>query len=336
MAKKRFSIVAIIVVLAAMAGLAYIGLGGSKGGSAASMPGGAQAPGAPSGAGPGGKMTRGMPGAGGTVATAKSVRAKAAEIKTLRPYIDQGGDVQASITMSVYPDIGGRISDLMVGVGDSVAKGQQVASVDPSKPGSNYAISAVAAPISGTVTSILAYAGDTVSTSSAIAKIGVIDDLQIVVNLPERDSAKVKKGMSAKITLEALPGETLSATVIKVSPVLDSTSRTREVTIKLDSRDDRVAAGMYANVRIYTSPLANRIVAPVASVVTRDDETFVYVVADEGGKQLARKRDIVAGASVDDCIEVKQGLAVGDIVVYEGQDLLSDGAEVSVVAEGAK
>lgn len=330
MAKKRFSIVAIIAVLAAMAGLAYVGLGGSK--STAGGPTGATR----AAGGPGGKMPGGMPGAGQAAATAKSVRAKAAAIKTLRPYIDQGGDVQASITMSVYPDIGGRVSDLMVGVGDSVTKGQQVASVDPSKPGSSYAISSVYAPISGTVTSILAYAGDTVSTSSAIAKIGVIDDLEIVVNLPERDSAKVKKGMSAKITLEALPGELLSATVTKVNPVLDATSRTREITIKLDARDDRVAAGMYANVRIYTTPLVNKVVAPVASVVTRDEETFVYVVADEGGKQLARKRDIVAGTSVDDYIEVKEGLAVSDIVVYEGQDLLSDGAEVSVVAEGAK
>jgi multidrug efflux pump subunit AcrA (membrane-fusion protein) len=277
-----------------------------------------------------------MPDIGASTANAKSVRAKAAEIKTLRPYLDQGGDVNASVTVSVYPEIGGKLTDLAVEVGDSVSKGSRIASIDPSKPGSSYALSEVPAPIAGTVTAVLVNAGETVSSNTAIAKIGDIDDLEISVALPERDSAKVKKGMKARISLEALPGESLAATVVRVSPVLDSTSRTREVTVKLDSKDDRVAAGMYASVRIFTAPLADRVVIPSVAVVTRDEETFVYIVADESGKKVARKRTVAVGTSVDAEIEVKEGLSAGDLVVYEGQDLLSDGAEVTVIGEQTK
>jgi len=286
--------------------------------------------------GPGGAPGGAMPGFGASATTVKSVRAKATEIKTLRPYLDQGGDVEASATVSVYPEIGGRLADVAVSAGDSVRKGSRIASVDPSKPGSSYALSEIESPIAGTVTAVLVNPGETVSSGTAIAKVGNIEDLEISVDLPERDSAKVKKGMKATISLEALPGESLAATVVRVSPVLDATSRSREVTIKLDSRDERVAAGMYASVRIFTTPLAGRVVVPAGAVVTRDDETFVYVVAGESGKEVSRKRTVKAGTTVDAEIEIKEGLAAEELVIYEGQDLLSDGAEVSVIGDESK
>lgn len=331
MQRKRLATAVVAVV--AVLGLSIFAIGASQ----RSVSGGGQAAAGQGSRSAGGKMPAGMPGFGAEEqATAKAVKAKAAELKTLRPYIDGGGDVEAATNVSVYPDIGGKLADVKVALGDSVDKGQAIASVDPSKPGSSYAISAVASPISGTVTSVLAEQGETVSTSTAIVKVGVIDDLEIALYLPERDSAKAKKGMSAKVSFEAFPGESFAATVSRVSPVLDATSRTREVTLKLDSGDERVAAGMYANVRLYTVALASRIVIPAAAVTTRDGASFVYVVAAADGKKTAKKTAVTTGSSVDDEIEISKGVAAGDLIVYEGQDLLSDGAEVSVVGEGSE
>lgn len=42
------------------------------------------------------------------------------------------------------------------------------------------------------------------------------------------------------------------------------------------------------------------------------------------------------GAAVDDETSIAQGLAAGEKVIYEGQDSVSDGAEVTVVSEVAK
>lgn len=325
---QRRRLVAIAAVAAAAIGISILTIGASQRSASGA---GAAAGGARPG--PGG----GMPGLGAEAQSgAKAVRAKAAALKTLRPYIDEGGDVEASTNVSVYPDIGGKLADMKVSLGDSVRKGQAIAAVDPSKPGSSYAISAVASPISGTVTSILAEPGETVTTSTAIAKVGIIDELEISLSLPERDSAKAKKGMSAKLSFEAFPGESFAATVTRVSPVLDSTSRTREVTLEMNAKDERVAAGMYANVRLYTTPLEGRIVVPAAAVTTRDGASFVYAVVDSDGKKIAKKAAVTTGTSVDDEIEITKGVAKGDLIVYEGQDLVADGSEVSVVGEGTK
>lgn len=264
--------------------------------------------------------------------TVKAVRVTAAAIKTLRPYIDVGGDVEASVNVSVYPDIGGKLVDMKVALGDSVAKGETIASVDPSKPGSSYAISAVPSPITGTVTSVIAERGETVTTSSAIAKVGVIDELKIVVNLPERDSAKVAKGMSAEVSLAALPGEKLKATVSRVSPVLDSESRTREVTLEFLAKNDRVAAGMYAESRIYIAPLVGRVVIPEAAVITQNEDNYVFTTT----ASIAKKTVVEPGTNVDGLVEIDSGLKAGDEVVVEGQDQLSDGKKVEITTGSSK
>lgn len=317
----------IAIAVVAVAAIGFFALSGKVSTKSA----GPGAPGSASGgAGPGSK-----PGAAETN-EAKTVRAKAAEIKTLRPYVDQGGDVEASIEVAVYPDIGGKLVELGVVLGDSVKRGQAIASVDPSKPGTNYVISPVTSPISGTITSVPVDPGATVTTSTAIVKVGVIDELKIVVNLPERDSAKVKIGMSATVSLAALPGESLKATVSRVSPVLDSTSRTREVTLKFLSRDGRLASGMYASVRIFISPLADRVVIPTAAVITRSDETYVFTVADADGGTVAKKTAVKMGTDVDGEVEVTSGLKAGDKIVVEGQDQLSEGKKVEETTGSGK
>jgi multidrug efflux pump subunit AcrA (membrane-fusion protein) len=85
---------------------------------------------------------------------------------------------------------------------------------------------------------------------------------------------------------------------------------------------------MYAKVRLYTNQLSHRLTIPEASVITRNDETFVFVVTSDNGKAVAKKRAVVTGVSVDGVIEVTEGLAAGEKVVSKGQDLLSDGASV--------
>jgi membrane fusion protein, multidrug efflux system len=326
MQAKRLATVTIVAV--AVIGIAFFAMGASQRSSASADAKAAAPDGRPGAGGP--------PGAGKEVSEVKTVKTAAVAVKTLRPYLDEGGDVQTAVNVSVYPDIGGKLVDMKIVVGDSVQKGESIASVDPSKPGSSYAISEVASPIAGTVTSVIAEPGETVTSSTALAKVGVVDDLEIVVNLPERDSAKVKKGMIAKVSLAALPGESLSAYVAKVSPVLDATSRTRQITLKFDKKDERVAAGMYSSVRLYITPLADRKVIPEAAVITRNEESYVFTVVDSEGQTVAKKKSVKTGQSVDGTIEVTDGLVANEKIVVEGQDLLSDGTKISDSSRGAE
>jgi membrane fusion protein, multidrug efflux system len=331
---KRKHIGAAIVVAIVAFGFAFYAAKAAQGVAGSPSSASARAAGQGPGGLPGGPSGPGMNGSSAN--EAKSVKVSVAATTTLKPYIDEGGDVEAAVNVDVYPDIGGKLTELKVAVGDPVSKGETIALVDPSKPGSSYAINAVIAPISGTVTAVSAEQGQTVSTVTSIATVGIIDRLQVVLNLPERDVAKAQKGMSATVEFEALPGEKFRAVVSKVSPVVDATSRTKEIKLEFTNPDARINAGMYAKVRLYTTPLVGRIVIPESAIISREDQTFVFVASEDNGTATAKKRIVKTGISVDGMIEVTQGIEVGDKVICDGQDLLSDGTKINDVTEGAQ
>ena len=166
-----------------------------------------------------------------------SVTSQTVQKTDVQEYLKMNGSVQADNTISVYPDISGKIIKTYVSLGSTVKRGDIIADIDPSTPGSVYSKSSVTAPIDGTITSLPLTIGTSVSTSTEVAQIGDIHRLQIKANVPERDIAPLKVGLSAIVSLEAYPGVIFSAHVSKVSPVVDETSRSKEIYYFFDTND---------------------------------------------------------------------------------------------------
>jgi multidrug efflux pump subunit AcrA (membrane-fusion protein) len=57
----------------------------------------------------------------------------------------------------------------------------------------------------------------------------------------------------------------------------------------------------------------------------------VFVVEDEGGKALARRREVVLGDVLGNRIVVREGLRSGERVIVSGATLAVDGQPVRVV-----
>ncbi|MBR6913346.1 MAG: efflux RND transporter periplasmic adaptor subunit, partial [Treponema sp.] len=98
--------------------------------------------------------------------TVYTVKSQNVERKNLQEYLRLNGTVKAENTISVYPDIGGKLTRVPVTLGTYVKKGQLIAEVDPSSPGSYYSASPVYSPLSGYITSLPLTTGTTVSTST--------------------------------------------------------------------------------------------------------------------------------------------------------------------------
>lgn len=97
----------------------------------------------------------------------------------LDDYLEFGGNIVASSLVNILPDASGKISRLMVKVGDVVQKDQVVAYIDPSRPGMTYSASPVKAPVKGTVTLFPYTVGEQVGTSTSIGQIGSTGKLEI-------------------------------------------------------------------------------------------------------------------------------------------------------------
>lgn len=278
--------------------------------------------------GPGKGGARGRGGTGNTIFTVRSAEAVK---KTLNDYVITNGEVESQSAVEVFPSMGGKVQQINVLLGSQVKKGDVIAKIDPSEPGTKYALSPVEAPISGSIVSTPLKVGTKVTTNSAVTMIGDIDNLQISASVPERYVSELKTGLKAEITVEAYPDVIFMATVSRVSPVVDAATRTKQVIMNFDKKDSRVNAGMFAKVKLYTSKYSGKLVVPSDAIITNDDDvSYLFVVNDD---YTVSRRTVKTGKAIDGMIQVTDNLVAGERVVYEGMLSLSDGANVNDLAK---
>lgn len=273
------------------------------------------------------------PAAAAEVKTLFAVSTIAAARGELKDYLEFGGDVSAKTSVDALPDAAGKIAEVRVAVGDRVEKNQILAYVDPSRPGMTYELSAVKAPIAGTVTAVNVVVGSMVSQQLSVAKVSKIDALQVTMNVPERYVSKIKLNQNAELRFDAWPGEVFPAVVSEVSPVLDSTSRSMSVKLEPAANSGRIKAGMFARVKLITDTRTDIVIVPESSVITRYGEPSVFTAGtDAAGQAVARRQIVKAGIRVDDKIEILSGVKPGDEIIARGQTLLEEGSYLNVVS----
>ena len=89
--------------------------------------------------------------------------------------------------------------------------------------------------------------------------------------------------------------------------------------------DGLVRPNQVAQVKIEDYSAKNAIAVPVNTVGTDDKGKFVYVAVKKGDKLTAKKKQITVGELYGQLIEVKSGLAVGDLLITEGFETAYDG-----------
>ena len=261
-----------------------------------------------------------------------SVRTANAQKQTLHAYLDVNGDIVAAQQADVFPDVAGKLASVRVSLGSYVRKGDIIAEVDPSRPGTDYMNSPVYAPLSGIVSKTPLSVGMTVSPGTSITLISVNENLEISARIPEREIAGLRTGLKAEVSLQAYPGETVSATVSRVSPILDSASRTKLINLEIDKNDSRINAGMFAHIRINTRSYPNILTIPAEAVINNRGVETVYVIQqDEKGQPVAAKREVSCGVTLQGWTEIKAGLGEGEAVIVQGQQLLSGGERLRII-----
>ena len=257
--------------------------------------------------------------------TVTPVRTVVANEVILQDYVMTSGDIQTQTSIEVFPSIGGTIVQMNVSLGSPVKKGDVIGYIDPSEPGSYYAKSPITCPISGSILTAPAKPGQKVQASSVITKIGDIENLQISAKIPERYVAELAVGQKAEIKLEAYPDVNFSASVVRISPVVDSATRTKEIILNFDKKDSRINAGMFAKVKLFTSAYKGTFAIGQDSIVSNSDKNYLFVVNDD---DTVSKREVTLGKNVDGYYQILSGIEFGETVVTEGMLTLYEGAKV--------
>jgi multidrug efflux pump subunit AcrA (membrane-fusion protein) len=270
----------------------------------------------------------GRPAQGSAQRTLSAVRVHEVGLGTIENSVVLNGDVLARNQVSIYPAVGGKLTEIRLDIGDMVSRGDVVAMVDPSRPGESYSLSPVISTVNGTILQLNYSAGDTVSTGAALYVVGDLSALVVETFVPERFANAARRGLSAQVTLEALPGEVFTTLVDELSPVLDPASRTLKIRLRFARGDSRIKAGMFATISLVTSTRSGVPVVPRQALINTYGRWIVFI-ADEGN--TARRREVRPGLENEELVEILEGIEAGEKVVVAGQNFLSDGDPVRLV-----
>jgi RND family efflux transporter MFP subunit len=154
-----------------------------------------------------------------------------------------------------------------------------------------------------------------------------IDRVYIRLSVPENEIAKIKQGMAATFSIPAIDNQQFSGEVSIVGVVADQFSRTYEVKILANNPDNLMKPGMIGDVTLEGDQTSANVIDYLA--VTRDSKgTFVYKV--DGSRTSVAKQPVKTGHISSEGIEIIEGLKVGDEVVCEGLEKISENSKIEL------
>ena len=277
-----------------------------------------------------------------------------------------GGTLSPRLRQTITAAASGEITSLNVSVGSRVSAGAVLAAIGGESVENSLADAALAvqnaqlslqsaqealdsytitSPISGTVIEKNLKAGDQLNggDSGAMAVIYDLSQLELQMDVSELDIGQIQPGQTVEITAEALPGQTFTGVVEKVSVNGTTTDgfTTYPVTILLSEYGD-LNPGMNVSADIIVERAENALCVPAEAV--NSDGTVL--VAGEGafaedGVTIAdpskiESRPVTLGRGNQDYVEITSGLEEGETVLLPIQStggMPSDGS-AAVAAAG--
>lgn len=217
---------------------------------------------------------------------------------------------------------------------DESAANLQVARAKLSLAQATAARMKIIAPFDGIVGIRLVNVGDYLKDGADIVNIEDIDAIFVDFRLPERFQSKVKRGQTAMLDMDALPGRKFSAKIQAIDPLIDANGRSVGVRGCIDNRQSQLRPGMFARVNTVFGVRENAKVIPEEAIVPQGGKQFVIKLlpGDTPQSRISQRVEVKLGLRSPGKVELLEGLELGDTVVVAGQQRVQrDGITVNVV-----
>jgi multidrug efflux pump subunit AcrA (membrane-fusion protein) len=152
-------------------------------------------------------------------------------------------------------------------------------------------------------------------------------NLKAVVDIPENYLSKITKGMPVVVELPDL-NKKYNSTISLVSETIGLTTRSFVAETKIPS-DPLIKPNQIALIKILDHAAKNAVVVPLATLQTDEKGKFVFVLEEQNGKKIAKKKPVNIGELYDEFVEIKTGLADNEKLITKGFQGLYDGQVIA-------
>jgi RND family efflux transporter MFP subunit len=170
-----------------------------------------------------------------------------------------------------------------------------------------------------------------------IAEVAALDEVEIQVHVVEQYVPHVRAGMEVSVEVPAIGREPLAGVVSAVVPQADVQARTFPVKVRVKNQlsgdGPLVKSGMYARVMLPTGEKQLATLVQKDALVLGGAQPVIFIVnlADANAKQgKVQPVPVQLGLSEGSMIQVRGGLAPGQMVVVQGNERLRPGQDVIV------
>ena len=151
------------------------------------------------------------------------------------------------------------------------------------------------------------------------------DTMTLTVNVDEADISDVKTGMSAEITVNALPEEVFEGEITKVAKTGSGNGGSSKFAVEITlPRQGEMLAGMSASAVISLYEKMDVLTLPAAALTEDGAKTIVYTALDKKTGEPVSPVEVTTGISDGETVEILSGLQSGDTVYYAYYDTLEE------------
>jgi membrane fusion protein, multidrug efflux system len=217
---------------------------------------------------------------------------------------------------------------------ETVEKSYEEAKLDLERARRTQERNRLVTPISGAILALarsqdgqLLANGQLVSPGQVIVQVAPLDPLIADIDLVGRDIGVVSVGLEARAEYHAWPRETFPGKVLRLAPMVDQHTRALRAEVEIDNRTGRLRPGMFVEVTLIGERHENVPVVPRSAVSERGGRPVVFVLR----QQYVTQQVVELGLGDDERVEIRSGVAQGDLVVVSGLETLADKMAVRVM-----
>lgn len=182
------------------------------------------------------------------------------------------------------------------------------------KPADTYTL---VSPYSGILNSEAWHEGQWLMRGDDIAEIVDTSSVWVDLDAYEQDVDAMKVGQTARLSVEAIPGEEITGNIIFIAPDMDIMKRTLRVRLEVPNPEGRLKAGMFVRANVDVPLQGEPLLIPASAPLITGKRAVVYVESpDDDG--VFEGREIGLGPRAGDFYVVTSGLMEGERVAVKG------------------
>lgn len=152
-----------------------------------------------------------------------------------------------------------------------------------------------------------------------------LDTMTVTIAVDEKDIASVKTGMTAQLTMNALPDETFEGQVTRVAQTGSGSGGSSKFDVEITlSRESDMLPGMSTTAELTLYEKMNVLTLPVAALRDEGGKTLVYTGKDKKTGEPANPVEVTTGLSDGENVEILSGIDSGTTVYYSYYDTVTE------------